>query len=275
MTYLGRLDHQIKVLGAPRRAGRDRGRAARGDRRRRRRRGRLAADRERRRRRRRVRRRPERRRSPPSRAALARAAARLHGPARASSCSTSCRSTPTASSTAERCSSPWRPASEPRDPRRRPRARAGGVLRRAGRLRQRAGDVGDDFDLREQGVIDSLGFLELITGARGRGSASRSTSRRCDPAELTVVGPAAALRRRPGRRRAGRRPAATNGLAPVKPMSEPQARRRPQAAAAAAGALRAGRRHAARAPAPLARRSRSASACSSAPTCCSRPRIPR
>ena len=28
----------------------------------------------------------------------------------------------------------------------------------------RAEDVGDDLDLRQQGLIDSLGFLELVTG---------------------------------------------------------------------------------------------------------------
>ena len=73
--------------------------------------------------------------------------------------------------------------------------------------------VPDDFDLRAHGVIDSLGFLELITALEERLGADFEA---LDPAELTVVGP---LSRFVAAQVAGAAAAdpSTNGLAPISP----------------------------------------------------------
>ena len=73
----------------------------------------------------------------------------------------------------------------------------------------------DDFDLRAQGVIDSLGFLELVTGLEAKLGVEIDFEA-MDPAELTVVGPLARF----VAAQAGGEPVAdpsTNGLAPVNP----------------------------------------------------------
>jgi acyl carrier protein len=75
--------------------------------------------------------------------------------------------------------------------------------------------VPDDFDLRAHGVIDSLGFLELITALEERLGAEIDFEA-LDPAELTVVGP---LSRFVAAQVAGAAAAdpSTNGLAPISP----------------------------------------------------------
>jgi acyl carrier protein len=73
--------------------------------------------------------------------------------------------------------------------------------------------VQDDFDLRAQGVIDSLGFLELITALEAQLGVEIDFEA-MDPADITVVGPLSRF----VAAQAGGPPAtdpATNGLAPV------------------------------------------------------------
>jgi acyl carrier protein len=52
------------------------------------------------------------------------------------------------------------------------------------------GSVGDDLDLRVAGVLDSLGFLELVTALEDDLQAELDFDE-LDPAELTVIGPLA------------------------------------------------------------------------------------
>ena len=75
--------------------------------------------------------------------------------------------------------------------------------------------LADDFDLRANGVIDSLGFLELITALEERLGVEIDFEA-LDPAELTVVGP---LARFVAAQAGGAQPTdpATNGLAPITP----------------------------------------------------------
>jgi acyl carrier protein len=71
----------------------------------------------------------------------------------------------------------------------------------------------DDFDLRAQGVIDSLGFLELITALEARLGVEIDFEA-MDPAELTVVGSLSRFIAA----QAGGEPVAdpnANGLAPI------------------------------------------------------------
>ncbi len=49
-------------------------------------------------------------------------------------------------------------------------------------------DVGDDFDLREAGVVDSLGFLELVTALEDQLGIELDFEE-LDPEQLTTVGP--------------------------------------------------------------------------------------
>ena len=49
-------------------------------------------------------------------------------------------------------------------------------------------DVGDDFDLREHGIVDSLGFLEILTELELQ-LGHPVDLEGMNPAELTVVGP--------------------------------------------------------------------------------------
>jgi acyl carrier protein len=49
-------------------------------------------------------------------------------------------------------------------------------------------DVADDFDLREAGVVDSLGFLELVTALEDQ-LAIELDFEELDPEQLTTVGP--------------------------------------------------------------------------------------
>lgn len=49
-------------------------------------------------------------------------------------------------------------------------------------------DVPDDFDLREAGVVDSLGFLELVTTLEDRLGVELDFEQ-LDPELLTTVGP--------------------------------------------------------------------------------------
>jgi acyl carrier protein len=49
-------------------------------------------------------------------------------------------------------------------------------------------DVSDDFDLREAGVVDSLGFLELVTALEDQLGIELDFEA-LDPEQLTTVGP--------------------------------------------------------------------------------------
>jgi acyl carrier protein len=49
-------------------------------------------------------------------------------------------------------------------------------------------DVADDFDLREAGVVDSLGFLELVTALEDQLGIELDFEA-LDPEQLTTVGP--------------------------------------------------------------------------------------
>jgi acyl carrier protein len=58
-------------------------------------------------------------------------------------------------------------------------------------VRLEAADVPDSFDLRAEGVIDSLGFLRLLTELEARLGFEIDLAD-LDPADLTTIGPLAA-----------------------------------------------------------------------------------
>lgn len=79
----------------------------------------------------------------------------------------------------------------------------------------RADAITDDFDLRMQGVIDSLGFLELVTALEDELGVELDLEA-LDPSELTQLG---ALTRHVAAQTSGHAPAdpTSNGLAPIAP----------------------------------------------------------